>query len=77
MRFRAHKSPMLDGRLMRVGERLLVDWYDDSVDAEAWLDFTPGAHDGPATLAMAKVDPDGDFSSDYEDLAFVRVRGCD
>jgi len=26
---------------------------------------------------MAKVDPDADFSSDFEDLAFTRERDCD
>ena len=25
----------------------------------------------------SKIDPDGDFSSDYEDLDFVRVGGCE
>lgn len=77
VRFRAHKSPLLDGRLMRVGERLLVDWADPSVDAEAWLDFAPASAQGKIALTMAKVDPDADFSYDYEDLRFERVRGCD
>ena len=45
------------------------------VEVGAWLDFGKGGQAG--TLAMAKVDPDGDFSSDYEDLAFARVRDCD
>ena len=31
---------------------------------------------GATTLAMSKLDPDADFSSDYEDLAFVRVADC-
>ena len=60
---------------MQVGERVLVDWDSDAADVEAWLDFGSGERAG--MLAMAKVDPDGDFSSDYEDLAFTRVRDCD
>ena len=28
------------------------------------------------TLAMSKVDPDADFSYDYEDLAFERIGKC-
>ena len=28
-------------------------------------------------LTMAKVDPNADFSSDYEDLAFGRSGDCD
>ncbi|MCB1845291.1 MAG: serine hydrolase, partial [Halioglobus sp.] len=39
VRFVAAKSPLLRGTVMRVGDRLLVDWDKDSVDAEAWLDF--------------------------------------
>ncbi len=74
VRLRAAKSPRLDGIVQRVGERWLVDWDDPGVDAEAWLHFagTPGA---PA-LRMSKVDPQADFSYDYEDLAFARVGDC-
>ena len=61
------------GDVMRVGERLLVDWDDVSVDVEPWLTFTAGK---PDTLTLAKVDPEGDFSSDYEDLFFTRVGDC-
>jgi CubicO group peptidase (beta-lactamase class C family) len=75
VRFVAAKSPRLAGMIMQVGERYLVDWDDDSVDAEAWLDFTA---DGNETLlTLAKVDPQADFSFDYEDLAFTRHRACD
>ncbi len=74
VRFRSAKSPLMLGTLMRVDERNLVDWDADSVDAEAWLDFTSG--DTPS-LHMSKVDPDADFSFDYEDLSFTRVGDCD
>ncbi|MGJ4728573.1 serine hydrolase [Luteimonas sp. SDU101] len=72
--FRALKSPKLHGMVMRSGERLLVDWHDPGVDAEAWLSFE--RDDGPVRMTMAKVDPDADFSYDYEDLAFERIGGC-
>jgi len=52
----------------------LVDWHADSVDAEAWLRLEQGS-EGPV-LRMAKVDPDADFSYDYEDLEFTRAGGC-
>ncbi|HVR82098.1 MAG TPA: serine hydrolase domain-containing protein [Luteimonas sp.] len=74
VRFSAAKSPLMRAQVLRVGERYLVDWDEDSVDAEAWLAF---AGTNAATLTMAKVDPDADFSFDYEDLAFKRVRACD
>ncbi|MGJ7904379.1 serine hydrolase [Lysobacter sp. 1R34A] len=73
--FAARKSPLLAGKIVSVGKRLLVDWSADEVDAEAWLDFAAAA-DGAVTLTLAKVDPDADFSYDYEDLAFVRVGDC-
>jgi CubicO group peptidase (beta-lactamase class C family) len=43
------------------------------MDEEPWLTFTAGK---PVTLLLAKVDPDGDFSSDYEDLSFTRIGAC-
>jgi CubicO group peptidase (beta-lactamase class C family) len=69
--FTAAKSPQLTGEVMQAGERLLVDWRDDSIDAEAWLDFS-----APGTLRLSKVDPEADFSYDYEDLQFTRVGDC-
>ena len=48
----------------------LVDWDGDAV-SEAWLRFGPGNG-----LTMAKLDPDGDFSDDFEDLDFHRVGDC-
>ena len=76
VRLRAHKSPLLDGIVQRSGSRWLVDWDDDSVDAEAWLDFADPDAAATPSLHLAKVDPQADFSYDYEDLAFTRVRGC-
>jgi CubicO group peptidase (beta-lactamase class C family) len=71
VRFRAAKSPLLDGAVHEVGQRWLVDWDDPSVDAEAWLHWDDGGG-----LKMSKIDPQADFSYDYEDLAFVRVGDC-
>ena len=67
----AAKSPRLRGPLMRVGDDYLVQW--EHGDAEAWLIVPPSKQ---GALRMAKVDPDADFSYDFEDLAFRRVRGC-
>ncbi|HEX7112395.1 MAG TPA: serine hydrolase [Mizugakiibacter sp.] len=72
--FQVRKSPRLAGTVMRVGERTLVHWDDRGVDPDAWLDFHAGT---PPRLTLAKVDPDGDFSSDYEDLDFTREGDCD
>jgi CubicO group peptidase (beta-lactamase class C family) len=70
--FEAAKSPRLRGPVMRAGEAYLVQW--EHGDAEAWL-HAPTSKLG--NLHMSKVDPDADFSYDFEDLAFKRVRDCD
>lgn len=72
----AAKSPQLSGEVMQAGEKLLVDWRDDSIDAEAWLDFSSPQPGAPLALRLSKVDPEADFSYDYEDLAFTRVGDC-
>ena len=74
--FASARSPLMRGRLMRVGERWLVDWDADSVDAEAWLHPPSPAGGNGATLTLSHVDPDADFSYDYGDLAFARLRDC-
>ncbi|TNY26116.1 serine hydrolase [Fulvimonas soli] len=74
VRFQAKRSPRLAGVVVQEHGRYLVRWDDRTVDPDAWLDF----HDGtPVRLTLAKLDPHGDFSSDYEDLDFVREGGCD
>jgi CubicO group peptidase (beta-lactamase class C family) len=74
-RVASEKSPRLVGSVARIGARYVVDWDHDH--EEAWLDFSSAGDPAKARLAMAKVDPEADFSYDYEDLAFERVRGCE
>ncbi|MEN1959525.1 serine hydrolase [Luteimonas sp. MJ246] len=76
VRFQSLKSPRLGGPVLRAGERLLVDFDTLGPDADAWVDFRTGEEGGPPRLAMAKVDPEADFSYDYEDLAFERIGAC-
>lgn len=73
--WRSAKSPKMHGRISRLDGRHLLVWDDEAVDENAWLAFS--REGGKARLRMAKFNPDGDFSSDYEDLAFVRERGCE
>jgi len=75
VRFSAAKSPNLAGTVMRRGDRYLVH-FDDPGNLDAWLDFHAAAAGQPITLRMAKLDPQGDFSSDYEDLDFQRKGDC-
>ena len=65
-----HRAPM------RLVDRLL-NWDEDSVDAEPWLAFKHDAHARTTTLALSAIDPDADFSYDYADLAFTRIAACD
>jgi CubicO group peptidase (beta-lactamase class C family) len=77
VRFSAAKSPLMKGRVMQLDKRYLIDWDDERVDAQAWLDFAESGKPSKHTMTMAKVDPEADFSFDYEDLAFQRERDCD
>ena len=73
--WRSAKSPKMHGRVGRLDGRYLLVWDDEAVDENAWLAFS---RDGTRKqLHMAKLNPDGDFSSDYEDLAFAWERDCD
>ena len=74
VQFVAAKSPRLAGTLMQVADRVLVDWRDESVDVDAWLDFS--TDQGTAVMLMTKVDPEADFSFDFEDLRLVRTGPC-
>lgn len=79
VRFESRKSPRLAGPVLRAGSRLLVDFDTLGADADAWLDFADDADRADTSapdLRMAKVDPEADFSYDYEDLAFRRVADC-
>lgn len=73
--FAAAKSPSLSGTVLRAGARYLVDW-DHHGELSAWLNFHAAQGAQPITLDMAKTDPKGDFSSDYEDLHFSRIGNC-
>ncbi|HEY0199648.1 MAG TPA: serine hydrolase [Rhodanobacter sp.] len=73
--FVAAKSPGLVGTVMRADARYLVHW-DHNGELDAWLNFHAAQGTQPITLTMAKTDPKGDFSSDYEDLHFSRISAC-
>ncbi len=74
VRFAAAKSPRVKGQVMTTRHGWLVDWDGDAV-SEAWLRFAPDVK-AASGLKMAKLDPDGDFSDDFEDLDFQRVGDC-
>lgn len=69
VRWRSEKSPSMFGQVMVSQHGWLVAWQGASL-TEAWL--RPQGE----KLLMAKLDPDGDFSDDFEDLEFTRVGDC-
>lgn len=73
LRFSVDKSPGLQGRVMQLGSRWLVQWDTLGSDAEPWLQVEPGT---PTTLTLRAIDPDIDFSYDYQDLQFTRIGDC-
>jgi microsomal dipeptidase-like Zn-dependent dipeptidase/CubicO group peptidase (beta-lactamase class C family) len=70
------RSPMMAGVLQRVGKRTFVQWNNPAVDTEAWVDLVPPDKGSASHLHLTKVDPDADFSNDFEDLDFTRSGDC-
>lgn len=84
LRWRSHRSPVLDGVVKQVAGRWLIEWDVRSLHADAWLDVSGAgaAADGKQaagspTMALSAVDPDTDFSYDFHDLSPIRIRDCD
>ncbi len=73
LRFSVDKSPTLRGTVMQLDTRWLVQWDTLGADAEPWLQVEPGT---PPTLRLSAIDPDIDFSYDYQDLHFTRIGDC-
>ena len=69
VRWRSQKSPSMFGQVMASRHGWLVAWEGARL-TEAWL--RPQGE----KLRMAKLDPDGDFSDDFEDLEFTRTGDC-
>ncbi len=73
LRFTIDKSPTLRGTVMQLDTRWLVQWDTLGADAEPWLQVTPGS---PPALTLRAIDPDIDFSYDFQDLHFTRIGDC-
>ncbi len=72
--FASLKSPTLQGPVMRSGKQWFVAFQGVGEDADAWLELS--ADVARPTLRLRAIDPDIDFSYDYQDLEFVRVGDC-
>jgi len=72
--FASEKSPAMRGPVELSAGRYRVAWLGLGEDADAWLAFSG---EGPQrVLRLRAIDPDIDFSYDYQDLEFHRVAGC-
>lgn len=73
MHFQAKNSPKLRGDMTYYkGNTFIVKWYDRSLDADAFVNFSLD-HDGRANgFKIAAISPLTDFSFDFQDLDFNR-----
>lgn len=73
LRFSVARSPRLQARVMQLDGRWLLRWDTLGSDAEAWLQPIDGA---PVALELRAIDPEIDFSYDFQDLHFSRTGDC-
>ncbi|MBN5018157.1 serine hydrolase [Stenotrophomonas maltophilia] len=73
LRFSVDKSPRLQATVLQLQGRWLLRWDTLGDEAQAWLQ--PGEAPAP-TLDLRAIDPDIDFSYDFQDLHFTRTGDC-
>jgi len=73
LRFSVDKSPRLQATVLQLQGRWLLRWDTLGDEAQAWLQ--PGEGLAP-TLDLRAIDPDIDFSYDFQDLHFTRTGNC-
>lgn len=71
MHFQAKNSPKLRGDMTYYkGNTFIVKWYDRSLDADAFVNFTLNNEAKADGFKMAAISPLTDFSFDFQDLDF-------
>jgi len=73
LRFAVEKSPKLQASVQQVQGRWLLHWDTLGQQAQAWLQPGDGA---VPTLDLRAIDPEIDFSYDFQDLHFTRTGDC-
>ena len=69
------RSPKLTGELLPYkGNTLVVKWVDRSMDADAFLSFSLDEEGKPYGFTMRAISPLTDFSYDFHDLNFKRMK---
>ncbi len=73
--FNAVKSPRLRGEMMHYkANTFIVKWEDRAMDADAYALFGTDREGAPVTIKMNAISPLTDFSYDFQDLDFTRVK---
>ncbi|MEO7314135.1 MAG: serine hydrolase [Ginsengibacter sp.] len=73
--FNAVKSPRLRGEMMHYkANTFIVKWADRSMDADAYVLFETDREGIPVSIKMDAISPLTDFSFDFQDLDFSRVK---
>ena len=75
MWFQSKRSPKLGGEMFYYkGNTFVVKWKDRSMQADAYAMFTLDEQGKPNGLTMKAISPLTDFSYDFHDLDFARVK---
>lgn len=73
--FQSEKSPELHGLMSYYkGNTFVVRWEDRSFDADAFVNFGLDFEGNPSTIRMEAISPLTDFSFDFQDLNFIRIK---
>jgi CubicO group peptidase (beta-lactamase class C family) len=73
--FDSIRSPNLTGEMLPYkGNTFVVKWTDRSMDADAFANFTLDQEGKPSGFTMRAISPLTDFSYDFQDLDFHRVK---
>ena len=73
--FDSKRSPKLTGELFPYkGNTFVVKWRDRSMDADAFVNFSLDEEGKASGITMKAISPLTDFSYDFQDLEFHRVK---
>ncbi len=73
--FASKNSPRMAGNMFYYkGNTFVIKWNDRSMDADAFAVFGTDFNGDPATIKMEAISPLTDFSFDFQDLDFSRIK---
>ncbi|NJY63032.1 serine hydrolase [Salinimicrobium sp. CDJ15-81-2] len=76
LRFEAEKAPDLHGEMsFYKGNSFVVRWNDRSLNGDAFVIFSLDREGKPVGFNMEPVSPMTDFSFDFQDLDFEKIKG--